>query len=195
MQRRHQALVACLSLLAACGSDSTAPAVGVSGTVTFTYTGAGGGSYSATGSLLSTANQATAQTTTWSTGWKDNTDNSTNVFSNVPTTAALSNYIGIIISGQTSGAAPIVPTCQTTTTTSCTSVVFFTGFNANAGTWTYLCVLESGTVTIASISATNATGSFSGTGTCLSSALTASAFTITNGSFNVPLLANIPTGL
>ena len=194
MYHRRAALIACLSLLAACGSDSPTAPIAVSGTVTFNYSGGGGGSYSATGSLLSTASQATAQSTTWSTGWKDNADGSTNIASNVAVTSTLSNFFGIIINRQTAGTATIDPNCTSTNTTACTDVVLFIGFTAASGNFTSVCALESGSVVIATISATKVTGTFSGTGTCVTSTGTPSTFTITNGSFDVPLQA-MPTGI
>jgi len=194
MHSRPFALIACLSLLAACGSDNPTAPVAASGTVTFNYSGAGGGSYSASGSLLSTASSGTAQSTTWSTGWKDNADGSTNVASNVAVTSTVANFFGIVINRQTTGTATIDPNCQSTNTTACTDVILFIGFNANSGAFNFVCALESGSVVIATISASKVTGTFSGTGTCVSSTGAPSTFTITNGSFDVPLQA-MPTGI
>lgn len=189
-------VIATLSLLAACGSDSKSPTDinngNVSGTASFTYTGGGGGSYSATGAIASSAIQTTPFATTWATGWKDNSDNSTNIAANIPRTGGLADFLVITINSQTTGAATIDPNCSPTNTTSCNEVVFVIGMNASGETFSYGCLLESGTITILSISSTNATGSFAGSGTCFDASQATSAFTVTNGSFNVPLLTNIP---
>ena len=51
---------------------------------------------------------------------------------------------------------------------------------------------ESGTIAILSTSSTRATGSFSGSGSCISSTNVMTAFAVTNGSFTVPLLPAVP---
>jgi hypothetical protein len=193
MNCRPFALIACLSLLSACGSDSPTGPTAISGTVTFSFTGGGGGSYNATGGILPTASDASAQATTWSTGWSDNTDNSINIASNVKTSSTLSNFFGIVINRQTVGTANINPNCVSTNTTSCTDVILFIDFDANGNT-NFVCALDAGSVTIATITASRATGTFSGTGTCVNNSSASSAFAITNGSFDVPLQA-VPTGI
>jgi hypothetical protein len=54
------------------------------------------------------------------------------------------------------------------------------------------CALTSGSVVISSISASRAAGTFSGSGTCLSSVGTPSNFSITGGTFDVALVAALP---
>lgn len=193
-------VIATLSLLAAsCGDKSpTDPIDGdVSGTVSFTYAGGvgGGGSYSAIGAIGSSVSATTAHTATWAAGWKDNSDNSTNVLANMPRTDGLSDVPAITINRQTAGAATINPNCIPTSTTSCNDVFFFIGADATGSSFTYLCTLTSGAITILSISSIKVTGTFSGAGSCLhASSGTTSAFAVTSGSFDVPLLANIPVG-
>jgi hypothetical protein len=191
MRLRPFALIAALSLLSACGSDSPTAPGAVSGTVTFTFTGGGGGSYSATGGILSTASDATAQSTTWSAGWKDNADASLNIASNQVTSSTLSNFFGIVINRQTVGTATINSSCVSTSTTSCTDVILFIGFTAG-GSSNFICALDAGSVTVATVTSSRITGSFSGTGTCVNNSSSTSAFAITNGSFDVPLLSSVP---
>ena len=191
MTTRPFALIACLALLAACGSDDPTAPGAVSGTVTFNYSGAGGGTYSATGALAQTASDVTAQTTTWGTGWKDNTDGSLNVASNIATTSTLSNFLAIVVNRQTVGTATIDPNCVSTNTTSCTDFVFFVAL-ASSGSANFICALDAGSVVIATVTSERATGTFSGTGTCVDNAGGEQAFAVTNGSFDVPLLSSIP---
>lgn len=191
MRKTRFVVIAALSLIAACGDkDPTGVNAGVSGTVSFNYTGGGGGTFNATGSILSTATSSMAHTTNWGAGWKDNSDNSTVVEGNQATSGGLANTAAIIIDRQTAGTSTIDPNCSANV---CTDVVFLIGSNATGSTFSFLCVLETGTVTIASISNANATGTFSGSGSCVASGGQTSTFAVSNGSFNVPLLQNIPT--
>jgi hypothetical protein len=189
-------VLATLLLLAACGDKSPTNINEslASGTLSFAYTGGGGGSYNATGALAPTANDATLSATTWAAGWKDNSDGSTWFMSNVARAGGLSDLAFVIIKQQTAGSADIDPNCQPTSTVMCNGVGTIIGSSAT-GSWSFICSLTSGTITIASISSTNATGSFSGAGTCLDGATIGSTpFVVTNGSFSVPLMANPPTG-
>ena len=187
-------MLAALSLLAACGSDGPTSVNGaISGSVAFTYTGGGGGSYNATGSIASSASDATARATTWSAGYTDATDNSTNIVSNLATSATLSNMAVIVINRRTVGSSTINTTCQPTTTTTCSFLALIIGQNASGSTFAFSCTLDAGTVAIASISATKVTGTFSGTGTCINGTTFASTtFVVTNGTFDVPLLTDVP---
>jgi len=194
MKYRRVPLIATLTLLVACGDKSpTDVNAAVSGTVSFDYTGAAGGPFTATGGI-SSLSTPTANTTPWATGWNDASDNSTNIVANIPRTGGLTDFAVIIINSRTTGVSDIAPTCAPTTTTACNIVGLFMGAGANGSSPSTICFLDSGTITISSISSTNATGSFLGSGTCISSANPGvpTVFTVTNGSFNVPLQAIAP---
>lgn len=183
--------------LAACGSDKTTGVNGaVSGSVSFNYSGGGGaGSYSATGSIASNASSQTANTTQWAAAYKDNTDGSVNIGANKPHTSTASDFFAIVIAGQAVGNYTINPDCSPTSTTACTDVVLILDSNNSTSDFGYVCVLASGTVNITSISGTNVQGTFSGTGSCVlgTSPFTETTWTVTNGSFNTPLLATPPS--
>ena len=197
MSHRRLAVLASLSVLMACGSDSgTNPITAVtSGSVSFSYTGGGGGSYNASGGISSATLAATPFTTTWAAGYKDATDNSTNIASNIPRTGTTSDLVVITIKGQTASTGTIAVGCVPTSTVACNSVSLLIGQSSSGATFSNICSLESGSITLASISSTNATGSFSGSGTCVSSAGATSAWVVLNGAFNVPLLPNVPSNL
>lgn len=190
--RHRRYLVAAASLvLAACGDDPTGTNAAVSGSVSFSYTGGGGGSYSASGAISSVASQQTIHTTTWATGFRDNPTTSINVAANVPQSGSLANYFFITVGRQTVGSSTIDVNCSTDNP-ACTDVVLVVGSNQAGTSFQFFCQLESGTVTITSISNDNVQGTFSGSGTCFTPAAVESAFTVTSGSFNVPLVATPP---
>ena len=192
MTYRRILAIAPLLLLSAC-SDSTSPSAGVAGTVSFTYTGAGGGSFSSTGAITPTTSSATVHTMQWAVGWTSSADNGTNVVANVPRAGGLADNAIIMANRQTVGVGTIDPACAPTGTASCNEVMLVLGAPANDAAPASMCFLESGTITISSISSTSAVGTFAGSGSCLSlSTGASSAFEVTNGSFNVPLITGVP---
>jgi len=194
MKYRHVPIIATLSLLVGCGDKSPTDVNAgiVSGTVSFTYTGAAGGSFSATGGISSIASAA-AHTTTWATGWNDNSLSTTNIVANVPRAGGLADFAVIIINSLTTGTNNVDANCSSDAL-SCNMVVLAMGATSAGSMPSTQCFLESGTITISAISSTNATGSFSGAGSCFSlgGAGIPTDFVVTNGSFNVPLQAIAP---
>lgn len=195
MKYKRIAIVATLSLLAACGSDSATGIIdgAISGSLSFNYTGGGGGSYSASGAITSAALASSPYTTTWAMGFKDATDNSTNIAANIPKTGSTSDVAVITVKGQATGTFNIDVNCFDTSSSTCNDVALLIGQSSNGQTFSNICTLSSGSITISTLSSTNAVGTFSGSGTCVTSAGAISAWAVTNGSFNVPLLANVPS--
>ena len=181
MQLKHWLVGLCVGV-AACGGDSE-PAVTVSGSLSFSYTGAGSTSstYSASGNMPAnpTVSFGNAQWAAGSTGTAGEVD----VAAAIPKTATTWDITAIRIARTTVGSATINPNCTGT----CTEVAFIVGATQTETTFSSLCTLTSGTVALATISATRATGTFSGSGTCISGAGVMLAFTITSGSFDVGL--------
>jgi hypothetical protein len=56
-------------------------------------------------------------------------------------------------------------------------------------TFSSLCRLTAGTVTVTSLSTTRAVGTLSGSGTCTAQSGATSAFTVTNGAFDLGIYA------
>jgi hypothetical protein len=198
VNHRRIAVVATLALLTACGSDSATNALNdaISGSLTFNYTGGGGGgSYNATGAITSAALATTPYATTWSIGFKDATDNSTNILGNIPKTATTSDFAFVSVKGQATGTFSIDPSCVVTGTSTCNDVTLLVGQSTNGSTFTLLCTLTSGSITVSALSGTNAAGTFSGSGTCGGLTGLPSAWVVTNGTFSVPVLANVPNSL
>lgn len=199
MRFKPVAVIACLSLLAGCGSDTTSSVDitngTISGSLSFNYTGAGSGTYNATGAVSVATLSSTPYVTTWAMGFKNATDNSTNFAANIPKSGGTSDFALVSVKGQSTGTVTIDPSCSPTNTNSCSGVALLLGQNSSATTFSYLCTLTSGSITIASLSGTTATGTFSGSGTCFTGTGTSSAWVVTNGAFNVPVLPNVPATL
>jgi hypothetical protein len=194
LRHRGYLLAAALCVLSACSSDDTTGVNGgVSGSVVFDFTGGGGGNYNATGAIAANASASTVNTTTWAAGYKDNNDNSTNVAANIAHASNQSDLFVATIARQTVGSSNVDSSCSPTSTTACTSIFLILGSNSSTGDFSWVCDLTAGTVTITSISGNNAQGTFSGTGSCSQSTGGTSTWVVTNGSFNVPLLATPPT--
>lgn len=185
--------MAALALLGACGDDPTGTNATVSGSAQFNYIGGGGGSFNANGAVSALASQQTIYSTNWATGWRENSLTSINVAANVPAGASTSNFFGLIIGRQSVGSSNIDVSC-TSTNPACTEAFFVIGAAQNGVDFQFYCALESGTVTITAISNDNAQGTFAGSGTCTSGGSSSSQtdFTITGGSFNVPLVVTPP---
>ena len=158
-----------------------------------TYTGGGGGNYSASGPVTASSFAAGAYAATWGTGWTDATDNSLNVRANIPKSSGTSDFLIVMALRTTVGSTTIVSTCVQTSTVSCNTVGLFIAQTGGGTTYSFYCRLEAGTITIATIASTHATGTFSGTGTCFNFANAQSSFTVTNGAFDVPFLSPAPT--
>jgi hypothetical protein len=190
------AFVAAFSLLAACGDSATNVIDGaITGSLSFNYTGGGGGTYSATGAITSAALASSPFTTTWAAGFKDASDNSTNIAANIPRSSTTSDFVGITVKAQTTGTFNIDVNCVQTGTSTCNDVVFFTAQTGGGQTFSNSCSLTSGSITVSTLSSTSAVGSFSGAGICFTGTGAPSTWTVTNGTFSVPLLANVPASV
>ena len=190
MIHKPSAIAAAFLLLISCGGDGpTAIDGATSGSLSFNYTGAGNGFYSATGAITAAARSGNPYTTTWAAGFEDPSDSSTNIGANIPKSSTTSDLVVIHLAPQSTGTFQIGSSCMAS---NCVynDVTLSTGQSGNDLTVTYLCSLDSGAVTISALSSTNATGTFSGSGTCLTASFAVSPWVVTNGTFNVPLVTN-----
>jgi hypothetical protein len=176
--------------LAGCGSDNpNEPTVGASGTLAFSYTGAGAATstqYSATGAIPSNFGVSNGSQP-WAAGAIDAANNATIVYAFIPKSSNSWDWSFIQINRTTVGSSTIDVNCSAN---NCTEFGVWFGMNGNGTNYSYICTLTTGTVAITAISSTNAAGTFSGSGTCFASGSnTETTFTVTNGSFNVGLTA------
>ena len=189
MKNRWAFLVVCAGL-GACGDDPGSPN-GISGSLGFSYTGAGttaSTSFSANGTIPSTVGSTSAGnnlgTGSWAAGSVSPTANYATIGAAIPRSSASWDITSISIARKTVGTSSVDPNCNDEAQ-NCTGVFVYFNFNPNGDTFAYACALTTGSVTISAISATNITGSFTGSGECFTPSGAFSAFTVTNGSFNV----------
>ena len=164
---------ALLAVTAGCG-DGTGPG-GVSGSVSFSHSGASTGTFSASGSVL----VADPQAATWAAGTRDDASQSIDVEGYVAHPSSTHDYVHLHFPQLTPG----------TVTIANGAAVDIAFGQPQAGTATWYCFLTSGSVVVTSLSSARVRGSFSGSGICLPAASGSPvAFTVTNGSFDVPLV-------
>ena len=179
------AALAALAALFGCGGDSTGPS-GTSGTITFTFAG---GTFTVTGA----ATQSGATTTTYVLGSVDpsiGTNGQTLVIGNKALGGDKSDVILIGISRATVGSASAAADCDPDGE-ACSGMVFLQNFGGSGGTYDAICAMETGSLAITEVSASRVKGTFSGAGECVSGTNQTSAFTVTNGSFDVALVAGL----
>lgn len=176
--------------LAACG-DSTSPGT-ASGTVSFTFSGQSSGSYSASGGLTSTINFPSV-TTAWAAAEVDQT--SIFVAAAQPQASATFDFASITVDRATAGSSSINPNCSAAV---CTDVTVIFGANSYdffgpGFTYSRICTLASGTVTVSSVTSSRVAGTFSGAGACVSSGGATTNFIVSGGTFDTPRVASVPS--
>lgn len=188
-------LLACSVALVACGDDNpTTPTI--TGSLSYSYTGAGAANatnFSASGGIPASvgAINGSLGTAAWASGSYDQTANYSVVAASIPKTSSTWDLTVINVTRTTPGTTPISASCDDPETSSCTGVFVFFNFNPNGDSFTHLCSLDNGNVTISAISSTNITGTFSGSGICLTPLGAISSFTISSGTFNVGVNAQL----
>ena len=166
-------------------SDSSAPEN--QGSMTFTYSGAGGGAFSASGNAPTLGSLPTA--TSWAVGFIDAGE--THAAGSRPRSDGRVDLAILRIDRTTAGSASIDPACNIDGDTACTGMEFLLNFNGNGDTGDFFCALTSGTIVVTEISVSRAKGTFSGTGECLpGTGGASSAFTVSNGTFDVALVSS-----
>lgn len=181
-------LAASLAFLVGCGKDKITAVTGLNGQMVFTYSGGLSGTFNVTGQMPTS--QSAMETSSWAAGEVVTADNATYVAASTPRTASTHDLVFVQINRTNAGNATI--DFDNCVATNCTTVFFLFGFANGSGT-TFLqdCYLQTGTVTITSISATRAQGTFSGAGVCNTPGDTQTAFTVTGGTFDVALVPGV----
>jgi hypothetical protein len=164
-------LAVLLAIAAGCG-DGTGPG-GLTGSLSFSHSGATTGTFSASGSLLT----EDPQTGTWAAAARDDANQMIAIAANVGRPDTFDDTV-IDFPQLTPGSVTIANGAR----------VVITFGQTQSGTATWFCDLTSGSVVVTSLSGGRARGTFSGTGSCLPATGGPVAFTVTNGSFDVPLI-------
>jgi hypothetical protein len=170
--RSRAFLAALIAAATGCG-DSTGPGPRT-GSLSFAHSGAVAGTYSASGSILGTSDPRAA---TWAAGSPDDANQAIDVMASTPRPSNTIDHVIIQVPASTGSVA-----------IGDGAVVAIAFGQAPGGAATWTCTLGSGTVVVASLSGDRVIGSFSGTGSCLGSSTGLVAFTVTDGSFDVPLI-------
>lgn len=186
MIHRIRILFPSLALLAACGGDGPTTVTAFDGALSFTYTGGNAGTFSASGSLPTSASgQATAS---WAAAQASATSEMA-VVAFTPRNATTHDEVGIFIQRNTVGTETVNSSCSF----NCNGLDIVIGVANGGSTFTATCFLTAGSIAITEKSATRMKGTFSGTGMCMTSAgASQGAWTVTNGTFDVPILDDVP---
>jgi hypothetical protein len=174
------------ALLASCSDSNDPDNLIASGTVEFSYSGAPGGTYDVTGAVP--ISQSQAFTTSWAAGARDDDNDVLDVVSVRARGSGLFDDVFISIPRVTPGNVTVSSSC---TAEYCAEMAFTIGASTSSAVdFEHFCELESGTLTITSISSTRATGTFSGIGVCFDDQINESNFAVSGGSFDVALTSN-----
>jgi hypothetical protein len=186
VKRNGISLVALLGLL---GCDSLAGPSNV-GTITFSFTGAGGGAFSASGPAPA-ANAEPPTTSQWAGGGVNASTSHTIVYGARPRSGGLMDMAGLSIARHTAGLSAIDPDCNIDADV-CTGMVLYLNFNGNGDSADFYCALTAGTIVISEVTGSRVRGTFAGTGECFTGAGGApTAFSVTTGTFDVVLVAGL----
>jgi hypothetical protein len=166
-------------------SDASAPAL--HGSVAFTYTGAGGGSFSAAGDAPSLS-VAPPTGTTWTVGYVE--DGDTYIAGSTPRADGRADLAILRLNRATPGTVTVDPACNIDGNASCAGMELLLNFNGNGDTGDFFCGLTTGTIVLTEMSGNRARGTFSGSGDCITgTGEDFSTFVVSNGTFDVALVA------
>ena len=164
-------------------SDSSGPEI--RGSLSLTYTGAGGGTFSASGDAPSLTAPPTG--TSWAVGYMQAGE--THVAGSAPRSGGRVDLAILRLERTTAGSVSIDPACNIDGSASCTGMELLLNFNGNGDTGDFFCALTSGTIVLTEVSS-RAKGTFSGSGNCIAGTGGAvTAFSVITGSFDVALVA------
>jgi hypothetical protein len=183
VHRRYFLLAGALALVASCG-DSGTGSNNLSGSLSFTYSGAISGSFSASGTLPVVTSLDTQQ---WAVGLRDDSQGEVIVEASKPRTSTSHDVVVLFITRTTVGSSSV--DCGQNT---CADLFFDFDADNSTGDAQQSCFLTSGTLAISTITTSRVTGTFSGTGACFDVGGGSASFTVNSGTFDVALVQDIP---
>jgi hypothetical protein len=164
-------------------SESSGPET--RGSLAFTYTGAGGGTFSASGDAPALSAPPTG--TSWAVGYVQAGE--THIAGSAPRSAGLVDLAILRFERTIQGSEGIDPTCNIDGSASCTGMELLLNFNGDGDTGDFFCGLTSGTIVLTEVSSSRAKGTFSGTGNCVAgTGGSSTAFSVSSGAFDVALV-------
>ena len=178
------ALAAVVLLGVVACSDASGP--GIRGTISFAYTGGGGGSFNASGDAR-TLGAPLPTSTSWVLGFVE--EGETFIGASSPRSGGLVDMVILRIKRTGIGSESIDPTCDTDGGVSCTGMVLYLNFNGNGDSADFYCSLTSGAIVLTEVTSSRAKGTFSGNGSCIAGSGGApAAFAVSGGAFDVALV-------
>lgn len=189
LSRRVLPLVS-LVLLSACGGDDGPTGnTDLNGSMSFGYTGAGGGAFNVSGGAPALSANIGAQN--WAAGYRDVASNFTGAYGVRARSGGRYDMMIVGIARTTVGSSTVSASCDPDLGEECSGFAFLLNVSEADGNYDFICFSETGSLAISSLNSDNtrAAGTFTGTGSCVSGSGTLSSFTVTNGSFDVRLLA------
>lgn len=179
-------------VLAACG-EGTSPTSGSNGFVSFTHTGAGGGSF-----YLAARAPNTGEEPDLNSNMTLGVSNDTITFAGAAKSRG-GGYLDVVAFGLTRatvGSAAISADCDPENASVCAALIFGVNVDSSGegGDSDLMCSLTSGSISITEITTSRIVGTFSGSGECVSALEVTSPFAIAGGTFNVYRLSTTSTG-
>jgi hypothetical protein len=173
------------ALTLGCAGDASPP--NTAGVVSFSYSGAASGTFNATGSQPASA--AEFETKPWGAGHLFTGGDGSSVTSVAPRNSTTHDYLVVLIPANSPSTSQI--DFDNCTANVCASVFFVLArANASDAVFEQDCYLQTGSITITSVTSSRMQGTFSGNGTCETQAGATSSVVVTNGAFDVPILAS-----
>lgn len=187
-------LIAAASVLAltACGDDNGPTTItGLNGALSFTYTGAGGGTFNVSGQMPTI--QANLGNNDWAAGHRDTPHSGFGVAGARTRGGGRYDLMGLFIHRLTVGTATIDPNCDSETT-NCSVAVLIINHSEADENFDFICFLGTGSLAVTEISDSRIKGTFAGSGSCFNPSFSSeSDFTVSGGTFDVPLVTSLPT--
>jgi hypothetical protein len=154
-------------------------------------TGGGGGSFNVTGTVPTLS--ANIGNNDWAAGFRDS-PNTQVVIEGARTRGGGRYDLAVIgINRLTVGSSNVEADCEPDVD-NCSGMIFAVNFSQSDDNFTFICFLETGSLAISEITSSRVKGQFSGTGQCIGPppTFTTSNFTVSGGTFDVPLVSTLP---
>jgi hypothetical protein len=155
--------------------------------MSFTYTGAGGGTFTASGGAPAVA--ANIGNASWSAGFRDDVETQLGALGVRARGGGRYDMMVIGISRLTVGSASVEADCDPSLGDACSGFAFLVDISEADDQFQFICAATTGSLSITSISSSRAEGTFTGSGSCVNDTFQLSSFTVVNGTFDVPLLS------
>lgn len=159
----------------------------LNGSIAFSHSGAVSGSFDATGRVPFLDVNSNA----WAAGSRDDQNGLVAAVGLVPRASDRFDMVALSIPRLTPGSSTITANC---TGQQCAVASVDFSLSDSDADFSHICLLTSGTIAISSISDNRVSGSFSGSGVCTNASNQTQSFTVSGGTFDVPILGILPVG-